>query len=271
MLELSVQGQTRGRLLGKGKNVSLRAKLLLASFEATVTEIPIASVVQSMLEAAPEVLPPAHSTKIREENGKLICVLQDLRGRPAESFRNSTSALPHRDGSTREEEFFYSAGSIFDLPATLEDPPIEPAESVKIPFRYQLLTKFNRFTDDGHILHDFTPEISANLSSLLPLLSPRSLIKLVPTQLEQVRLGFEGYQRQFFGAMFGLIPKLQNRFYFEISTSQIQLMLEEEGITDGRTLPFEDSGLLDGLERALASLGLFSELKKQLKQQLTSK
>ncbi len=227
--------------------------------------MPVGRVFGSLLSFAPELTPPFATASLMDENGKKLLVVEDLRGRPPETF-----AGPDRVPRTLEkpeEELFRAEGAFFHPPETLDAYPVGHETLRKSPFQYRLGTRFHHFTNGGHIVHEVVSSSSPSLEPLAPQLKPEWFSRLLPADLQQVRLGFESYKPSMWSALPGTTPSVENRWYLEIESSGVFLLAEEDGLRNAR-LPFEKCSFISSLSRALEQLNLFYNLPDHLEKAL---
>lgn len=269
MLRLTAAVSQDNNFLAFGKARKLTVNLAVRDDDVTLPRISVAKFLDSLLSHAPEVVPLSEA-EFYQEDGRTLCLIEDKRGRPKESFQLSDPSYKQREEEEREEELFSSDGVILEPPANLEDYPPQVAALNEIPFSYRVTTRFHRFTNRGHIIHQIIPSGSAAIREIVPQLSLKTIARLFPARLNRVRLGYESYERRFWGSMLGLIPRINSRFYLEVTASRIFLFAEAQGKQNKGLLPFEETGLISAIEQTLEENNLYhgfvSELRKKSQQ-----
>ncbi len=270
MLELAVQVKHGTSLIRRRRHAAFHVRL---SATALTPEIPVSSFVDQALKNSPELAPTLGHTSVRQENGKTVFLLSNRRGRPRESFESS-SAPPIFNGgifdgvSANREEMFHSDGSVYVLPDKLQDFPDDLSELKEMPFSYQVYSKFDRFDNRGNIIHSLHPQAQGLETSLIEDLNVQRITQLAPLRVDQVRLGFETYSPRLLGGAFGSIPEVEKRLCLEVTADRIYLFLEERNLASKSRLPFESSGSLAGINKALEELNLYTDLYTSLLQEM---
>lgn len=265
MLELSLQTKKGKSLLRRRRHVSLHARLSTTSL---TSEIPVSAFVSLLFQNSPEFAPTLGHTQVVRENGKTIFLLSNRRGRPKESFTEPVAKNSNLGKSLEHEEMFHSDGSVFVLPATLEEFPAELSELEEVPFSFGVYSKFDSFDKEGNIIHSLHPEGNGIDSSLFRDLNVERVTELAPLRVDQVRMGFETYRPRRLGGAFGSVPEVEKRLFLEVSADRLYLFMEEQNLAKNAELPFEASGSLGGFSDALEELDLYSSFTEALRESL---
>ena len=238
MLKLSLETHQQNTLLRRCYLRSLKAELLS---ENAPTAIPIAKVIRRLLELAPGAIPALRQAEVKTDGDKTRLVVNNFRGRPSETFTNSTSSQQER----LEEVFQGNARLLTD--------GTDAEQS-----HFSVHSRFLRYNDVGEIVHELIPSSSGALRILEDQLTIYRLTEALPLELESIRLGFEQYRKRFFGSIVGSLPRIQGRFYLEISKERISLFAEEERRGKSKEMPMNEMGLLSALDRSLAETDMYT-------------
>lgn len=261
MLEFSASIEQKNRFFSSGRYASFRVELRSIDTE---TQISLPEFMESLLKHTSKVLPLNEIEEVRE-NGKITYLLEDLRGRPKESFQISDPGYQHIVEEQRKEELFSSEGSIIEAPANFEDYPEEVLALNQLPFHYRLTTRFHSFSNNGHIIHQVIPQKSKIIEDIVPDLHPSNVLRLFPAKLDTIRMGYETYKNKFLGSMLGLVPDIETRMYLEATPKKVFIFAETEGLQDRDELPFEEQGLLSALDHALRENRLYDNFMENLR------
>lgn len=240
--------------LFSGYNISVSCRLVPLAEEE---QIPVSAFLEHLLDQSPPLIPHLSSLTNIELEGKKHYIIQDLRGRPGETFADSGIKLSALEDA-REEELFYVSGTVF-LPLPREKDETEEVVQ-ELPFFYRLTTRFYAYEGSRHILHVIEPSISNGLNHLLDGLSPENLTRSLSLDLSIARIGLEIYCSRSLGWVFGTGPVIQQRQFLEISRNNIQLLLEEERLKGKFGVPAEHSNMLRSIDKTLAETRLFDGL-----------
>ena len=276
MLTLSLQIDRRKGFLSSVEQLSIKAELNGA--------VPIPYFVERLLARFPEAIPHLRRAPGSDADISETTVI-DLRGRPPETlpeedrvalqFHDAHSATPRS-----EEEIFYSQGTIFQPPTIGRLPEPEEEELIEredediepeaIPFFFRLVSRFDSFKGDSHIVHRVIPRASGVLHQLLPHLSGRLMTRMVPLELDKVRLGLESYKTTGLGSLIGRAPVVQSRLYIEVTKETITIEAHRDG-SKGAELPFAEQSLLAGIDATLRDCGLYENLSDKISEKLQQK
>lgn len=274
MLELSFNTECNRRLFGLSGDVSVEAELLAPVAKRGQTRekameselIPVSTLLKRFLEFAPSLVPSFEQIQHELRDGQAIWTIEDMRGRPSESFSNKQVQDRLKPG---EEELFFTNGVIFDTPATLDE--YEKVSTEELPstaFSYRVSTRFDRFDGSRHIVHQFVPSGTSPVTSLMPPLSVSAICQCIPLRLDYIRVGIEFFKGRFFGAMLGSAPVIFNRFYLEISPERIQLKSKSELERGNDKLSPKSREVLSAFDKALTETGLYAGFLSSLEKQL---
>lgn len=277
MLTLSLQVDRRKGFLSSVEQLSIKAELNGA--------VPIPLFVERLLARFPESIPHLrHAAGLSDDDINETTVI-DLRGRPPETLPETDRVAlqfhdPQSATARSEEEIFYSQGTIFQPPPLgrgpepdedelieREDESIEPEA---IPFFFRLVSRFDSFKGDSHIVHRVIPRASGVLHQLLPHLSGRLMTRMVPLELDKVRLGLESYKTTGLGSLIGRAPVVQSRLYVEVTKETITIEAHRDG-SKGAELPFAEQSLLAGIDATLRDCGLYEDLSDKISEKLQQK
>ena len=302
MLTLSLQVDRRKGFLSAVEQVSIKAELRAVSPSnagPTIGEdaivpygdhhgdqsgrsIPIPLFIEKLLARFPEAIPYLRAAPEDSDINETTVI--DLRGRPPETLpvEDQTSLLFREVGETTaraEEELFYSQGTIFQpLPLNGAEAKDEDGEDDEgsiepesIPFFFRIVSRFDSFKGDSHIVHRVIPRASGVLHQLLPHLSGRLMTRMVPLELDKVRLGLESYKAAGLGSLLGRAPVVQSRLYLEVTKDTITIEAHREGSKRGENIPFAEQALLAGIDATLRDCGLYRDLSDKISEKLQQK
>ncbi len=196
--------------------------------------------------------------------------LIDRRGRPGESFANLDDPEISALKRLREEEMFYSAGTLLESEFEQvgeEDELLAAAEFQEIPFVVKVHTKFETFANGTHIAHKIVKTSSPILSEISDSLSPRLIARLFPARLENVRFGVEDYSPRRFSGSLGVVPTITSRFYLEITRSTISIISHFES-RQRDSLPEAAELIFTHLDQSLRETGLFPDFLAKLSENM---
>jgi hypothetical protein len=248
MLELSVDVQKSSSFLGTRKTLAIEAELRLAS---PAEDIPISILLERLFESSPEFIPSICFQTSAE--GEQPVLIEDLRGRPVDTFPETERSALDALRRSQEEELFFTDGVILETEEAAEEGPA-PEEK---PFFLRITSKFETFKNSRHIVYRVLHSETPALEEIRPDLSARLLARLLPLRLDTIRLGLENYRGRSFGAMFGIVPTVQDRLYLEITRSSIRLFASSDAVGKNPPLPFAEQKLLWHLDTALRDCSLF--------------
>lgn len=208
-------------------------------------------------------------------------VVDDIRGRPRESFAGSPAAP-----AEGEEEIFFSSGVVdTEAPsdgsaktstrhvvpnaAALLDPESE-IEIEETPFTLRLLSKFHTFKGRSSIQHRLRLESSGAINEFVGKMPLDQILQQIPVHVEQIRLGFETFKPRF-GSMIGLSPVIQNRFYLEISNERMKLHAQKDTWSSGQVAPFLDDEPFIALDQSLEQTALYTGFLSRVKDALAQR
>jgi hypothetical protein len=267
VLELNISVRKTWNFVNLGKDTAFNLQLSVPQADLTSFQIPLNPFVESLARRSPK-MPPF----VLPGRGEGSAVIDNLRGRPLESFGTAEFGDQSASEDHREEELIFIAGTVLEPPdkSTVlgEGCPEEPQEPQKVPFNYRVATRFHSFTKRGHIRHTLSVSASSNIKNAVLDFQLSAISCLSPAAIGQVRFGFESYQTHFLGSMFGTIPSIEGRFYFAATASQISVFLEEAGMRKKGQLPLEESGMIAALDSACTDTGLYTGLADALRAKL---
>lgn len=286
MLSLSLQIDRRKGFLSSVEQLSIKAELS--------GEVPIPLFVERLLARFPESIPHLRNAPGIGATDSDISetTVIDLRGRPPETLPEAERVAlqfhdPQSASPRAEEEIFYSQGTIFQPPAVgqvdavageaeLIEQEEEDIEPEAIPFFFRLVSRFDSFKGDSHIVHRVIPRASGVLHQLLPHLSGRLLTRMVPLELDKVRMGLESYKTAGLGSLIGRAPIVQSRLYIEVTKESITIEAhrdgsKRDGSKAGTELPFAEQSLLAGIDATLRDCGLYENLSDKISEKLQQK
>jgi hypothetical protein len=293
VLELNISVRKTWDFLNLGKDTALDVKLSVPQTELASFQIPIGRFVENLVRRSPA-MPPFVLPGRREEppfTPRLVLpslgeggshshearacevgLIDNLRGRPLESFGPAGFDDQRSSQAPREEELIFIAGTILEPPdksTELEEGcPEESQEPHPVPFYYRAVTRFHSFTRSGHIQHMLSVSASENIKDAILDFQPPAISRLLPETIEQVRFGFESYRTRFLGSMFGTIPTIEGRFYLAATSSLISIFLEEAAMRKKGQLPLEEAGIIAALDHACTDVGILHGLSEQLRERL---
>ena len=259
MLDVDLDVQHRRNLLYRGYGTRIEA-----TFHKSIgngRDIPLASLFSRLTKYAPRLLLYLRQAELKED-GEVVCLIRDVRGRPPESFSGSTaSQLTNK----KSEELFYSEGTLFHPPANLEDYPSEVHELEQQPFAIEVNSSFHSFTDDNHIQHSVRREVSHALSQTLGEFDLELLARLFPAEMHRLRFGIEYFKQRRATLLAGILPpSVQTRFFLELSPDSLYFLLEEESGGTRGELPQFEGNFLQALDQSLDELDLYVGLSEQV-------
>lgn len=149
-------------------------------------------------------------------------LVQDLRGRPRETFSPQQRALLQSDLAVDEEELLFVEGFASPPPRRL-DTAQKSAEPV--PFSYRVKTAFFNFPERNHISYQLLPLVSGPMNQLFHSLHRLNPAALVPLTLTNFRLGFEHFHGKFLGKLFGSSPIVDWKFHFSVRPDEMILFI----------------------------------------------
>lgn len=192
-----------------------------------------------------------------KEEGIIVC---NLRGRPLESFSLQT----HPDIPPGYEELYFLSGNVLlkqDLSIGEKDPSSQKQNHTALisepqPFSWQVVTKFDSFTRKS-ILHRassliYGTEDVVNLIKDRAAISPQNwsfLFEQEDIEITTMRLGFENFKSRFLGPWFGMTPDIYRRLFVQATPLSLDILAEEERLSQRNELPFAREDLCDRLEK----------------------
>lgn len=251
-------------LLARGRETSCRIFLQPA---VQGQRVHLGPFLDGLLRLAPQII-PSMMEELPARDGHAVIVLRNARGRPPETFKLSNPHYRIEDREEKEEELFHADGVLYEPPTRMAEFPPKLEELLQIPAAMHIATKFYSFENRGQILHKIERRASHILHEHLPGLRVEELARLVPFRLDHFRLGFEAYKPSDFGAMFGLVPNIQHRFYLEAAPSRIFMYLQQIGLRDKRQVPLEQSGIVGTLDTVLSEQGIFPDFLSRLQSRI---
>lgn len=265
MLELRLQaGQSRSIFYG-GYSTRIDATLQAAG-SPLPDGIPLTEFIERVLQLAPRIIATLTRAEVVDESGKTVSLVENLRGRPRESFtgRAGSGAGAADTAVKPTEELFYSDGILFEPPANLSDYP-ESVEMLKTePFSFSVETGFHAYKGSTKILHSLKRRPTGNVRPILESFDVREVLRLFPARLSVLRIGFEQYQPARFGSLLSATVAVHRRLYLECSPQKLSVFAEQTSGAKKGELPFGDDGLFPALDTALAEMGLFSGFSAQV-------
>jgi len=250
-LKLSAEAQRTWSWFHWGRGRIVKAKLYPSEPAAEPPTIDLNSLFKSFLFYAPNLFKEIEQAR-REGSVRL---LQNLRGRPGETFENPRdSEFLNPSSGTRKEELFFASGTY--LSTSLEEGDSEEPQECRVPFSVRLFTHFERFEDSRHILHSVGLSADSEFEQLLLGRYPEEMLEIPGLVLEHVRLGLEHYGSKLIHSVLGLGPLIEERFYLELLPQRISVYLSSE-VSTPNTLPSQERGYIVALDRALIDVGLF--------------
>jgi len=262
MLDLELHIKQKKSLLYKGYCTKIEATIKSKS----ELQIPVSRLFERIISLAPNLLLYLRNAEVRNENGELVYLVEDIRGRPRESFTKEKLVA---DSNKRTEEFFYSSGVVFQPPASLANYPDKIENLEQIPFSVEVNSSFDSFSGNKHILHRLTTKRSEMLRSVMGEFDLHMVPKFIPAEVHRIRLGMEYFRERFWGGLAGLMPvSVQNRFFLELDRSAVYLLIEQESGGKRGELPELDGNLLGALDRALDELDLLIGLTERIEARL---
>lgn len=172
----------------------------------------------------------AHAVQERQNAGNIAPIsnllVQDLRGRPRETFTHQQRLHFQSDLSADEEELLFMEG-VTVLPARRLDAARNAAQqdAEPIPFSYRVKTAFYNFPDRNHISYQLIPSVSGPMNQLFQSLHRLNPTALVPFSLTNFRVGLEHFHGKFLGRLFGSSPIVNWKFYFSVQSDEIFLLI----------------------------------------------
>lgn len=146
--------------------------------------------------------------------------LKNLRGRPAETFSNDTTALLQR-----QEELCFIKGVA--APLQEDDEIVDEERSEAQPFSVALNTKFENIIS-REILHRAVFSTTGAISSWGDRFALNSIYHLPLLEISTFRLGFEHFVPSFLGSLLGSIPTIRSRFYLSMNKDSFRLTIESD-------------------------------------------
>ena len=252
MLDLAVHVKRDSAFLGTRHTLSIEAELADRD-----SAIPVSSFLEHLFRISPEFVP---SICFQSSENSQPVLLEDLRGRPADAFPEQERSALETLRRAQEEELFFTDGVIINT----ENSDENDSAADETPFFLRISSKFETFKGSRHIMYRVRHSGTPALDEMRPFLSGRLLARLLPLRLEKIRLGLENYRGRTFGAMFGIVPSVQDRLYLEVTRSSIQLRSSCEYSSRKSKLPFSDQNLLSHLDLALRDSKLFPNFFERL-------
>lgn len=264
MLELDLNVRHARGLLYRGYNTRIQARL--GSVDRRLNNaIPITRLAERIFELAPRIIATLTRAEVVDESGASILLLENLRGRPAETFAQNP-AVPAAGRPT--EELFYSDGILFEPPKNLNDYP-ESIETLKTePFSFSLETGFERYAGSNKILHSVKNKQTENIRGVMESFEVGELLRMFPARLTRLRIGFEQYRPAWLGSVLGSSVTIHRRLYLEIGSAELSVLAEQTSGAARGELPFTEDGLFPALDSSLAEFNLFSGLSSQIRARL---
>jgi hypothetical protein len=203
------------------------------------SKIPVKDLLLTFLERLPNIYQAIESGRIN--NDLQFSNLQNLRGRPAETFNDNSL-------KSNQEELIFISGSYFDEDAKRN----KKEENLNTDFQIRLKTEFVRFKKDK-ITYRITPEFNEQISGLITGQKIPEFLSSNPITISNARFGIEVFKPAFFGSMVGIFPKISTRYYLELSERKCSLFYNypsSDSPTDNSGDPLGIIKTLDGLFRS---------------------
>lgn len=186
--------------------------------------------------------------------------IANIRGRPRESFSETTLNKPH----SGEEELFYLEGHILSIPPIAKQTQKDKLDLKKgsqndLGFMHQVSTKFMSY-EHKSIVHSFQNLSKGALKAFDKNLSTWNVTRLFPLSIEQIRLGLEFYKVKDFGAMLGMTPTVNCRFYLELSLNNMKLMLSEGQVANRHQIGKQSIKIIHFLSSGLGKSDMHHDL-----------
>ncbi len=252
MLDVDLAVQHRRSFLYRGHGTRIEATFK----KKTNTDrlVPVAKLFELLVDYAPALLMHLRQAEMRNEDGKVVYLIKDVRGRPAESFSKPKSSK----SIDNSEELFFSSGVLFEPPANLEDYPLDITELNQQAFTVEVNSAFHGFTVDNEIQHQVRRQPSEVLDRSLGEFDLGLLAKLFPAELHEVRIGIEYFKERKTTLLAGIIPpSVKTRFFLELGPEAVYLLLEDESGGSRGQLPEFEGNFLGAVDRALDELDLY--------------
>ncbi|OVE80302.1 hypothetical protein BVY02_00775 [bacterium J17] len=178
-------------------------------------------------------------------NASVIGELENLRGRPPESFTKSQQKKPSLNKQPIEEELIFLRGVVAlgkeesEIDLLDQEGPTE-----EIPFHYQLNSTFSRILGTKTILHSTVTHASKEFKELdFDEEDPKTYFEN-RLRADELRIGLEFYKSRFYGSMLGFAPAVDSHLYLEMSDGQIAINSKQEVPKKSREIP-EGAKLLE--------------------------
>ncbi len=165
--------------------------------------------------------------------------LKNLKGRPANTFKNNKSKIPIPSTGTREEELLLISGKVKNYIYEEYD---EVTKSIKeasdfikeknssevkkdyelLPFTYQIRTKFSSLSNKLNMLYSLNTKKD---NSIFLTHKDASLVELLESEdfdVNQIRLGLEKFKASI--SIFNTIPVVYESMYLEINDKEVSIL-----------------------------------------------
>jgi len=257
MLTLKLDIKKRNPLLSRVRTLSVQAQFS----NSTDQQIPVASIIRQTISST-NIFNDAVLTRIESTNGDVT--IEDLRGRPAESFTEPIT-INTPGSKNRQEELISAKGVINVLPESGDETAQEPTN---LPFFFRINTEFSTFKGSNHILHSLKTFRSESIKQVPIHLLVRKLDELIPIEVHSGRIGTERFRAHYFTSLLGLMPRISERFYLEVSQATINLFYEIEFPAGDDLTATVQNSILKELDIILKSNAIYQSLLSEITEQL---
>jgi len=203
------------------------------------SKIPVKDLLLTFLERLPNIYQAIESGRIN--NDLQFSNLQNLRGRPAETFNDNSL-------KSNQEELLFVSGAYSDEDAKKN----KTEEDLEIDFQIRLKTEFLHFKKDK-ITYRIAPEFNKEISELITDKKIPEFLNADSISITNARFGIEVFKPAFLGSMVGIFPKISTRYYLELSENKCSLFYNypsSDSFTDNSGDPLEIIKALDSLFRS---------------------
>lgn len=150
-----------------------------------------------------------------------------------------------------------SHGPLFNCRGTIKTEDNEDKE--EIDYCFNIESKFKEFSDN-EIIFTFERSASDSINEIFPALSMLNAARLLPGDLNAIKLGFSIYENQTgIGLQLGKTPASKFHFHTEISKNKIYLCLESLNLSKKGVIPLVETNILKIIHFALNESAICSD------------
>jgi hypothetical protein len=147
-----------------------------------------------------------------------------------------------------------SHGPLFNCRGT-----IKTEDNEEVDYCFNIESKFKEFSDN-EIIFSFERSASDSINEIFPALSMLNAARLLPGDLNSIKLGFSIYENQTgIGLQLGKTPASKFHFHTEISKNKIYLCLESLNLSKKGVIPLVETNILKIIHFALNESAICSD------------